>query len=73
MSVRSYRLTVLGSALVWFLLGLHSPVLHQITHHNRMPDTMVLVVMAALAILGVVCVRALWRAPRFGGGAGPHA
>ena len=52
MSERSYRSTVLASALVWFLLGLHSPVLHQITHHNRMPDTTVLVVMVVLAILG---------------------
>jgi cytochrome c oxidase assembly factor CtaG len=72
MSERSYRVTVLVSALVWFLLGMHSPVLHQFTHHNRTPDTTVLVVIAVLAILGIVCVLALWRAPRFGGGAGPH-
>jgi hypothetical protein len=69
MSERSYRLTVLVSALVWFLLGLHSPV-HQLTHHRR--DTTVLVVIAVLAILGIVCVVALWRAPRFGGEAGAH-
>jgi hypothetical protein len=74
MSERSYRSTVLVSALVWFLLGLHAPIVHQITHHNRMPDTMVLVLVAALAVTGVVCVLALLRAPRFGGagGAGRH-
>ena len=69
MSERSYRLTVLVSALVWFLLGLHSPM-HQLTHHPH--DTTVLVVIAVLAILGIVCVVALWRAPRFGGEAGAH-
>src|SRR6185369_902446 len=56
MSERSYQATVLASALVWFLLGLHAPMLHQITHHNRMPDTTVLIVMAVLAVAGVVSV-----------------
>ena len=71
MSERSYRSTVLASALVWFLLGLHAPVLHQLTHHNRMPDTTVLVVIAVLAVLGIVCVLALLRTPRIGG-SGPQ-
>jgi uncharacterized membrane protein len=61
MSERSYRYTVLASALVWFLLGLHAPVLHQITHHNRMPDATVLIIMAVLAMAGVVSVVALLR------------
>ena len=71
MSERSYQSTVLASALVWFLLGLHAPMLHQITHHNRMPDTTVLIIMAVLAIAGVVSVLALLRGGR--GGAVPHA
>jgi len=66
MSTSAYRSTVLVSALVWFLLGLHAPVLHQLTHHNRMPDTTVLVVIAVLAILGVVCTVALLRRPAMG-------
>jgi hypothetical protein len=66
MSERAYRSTVLASALVWFLLGLHSPMLHQITHHHRMPDTTVLVVIAVLAIAGVATVLALLRGGRSG-------
>jgi hypothetical protein len=61
MSERSYRSTVLASALVWFLLGLHAPLLHQLTHHDRMPDTTVLVVVAVLAVAGVVSLLALLR------------
>ena len=66
MTERSYRWTVLASAVVWFLLGLHAPMLHQITHHNRMPDTTVLIVMAVLAVAGVVSVLALLRGGRGG-------
>ena len=74
MSERAYRSTVLASALVWFLLGLHAPIVHQLTHHNRMPDTTVLVVVVLLAIAGIVSLLALLRAPRNGGtgGAAPQ-
>jgi cytochrome bd-type quinol oxidase subunit 2 len=71
MSERAYRSTVVASALVWFLLGLHAPVVHQLTHHHRMPDTTVLVVVALLAVAGVVSVVALLRGGR--GDAAPHA
>jgi len=64
MSERSYRSTVLASALAWFLLGLHAPVVHQVTHHHRMPDTTVLVVIAVLLVGGVVSVLALLRGNR---------
>ena len=66
MSERAYRSTVLASALVWFLLGLHAPVMHQITHHHRMPDTTILLVVAVLAVAGVVSVLALLRSGRAG-------
>ena len=36
MSERAYQSTVVVSAIAWFLLGLHAPVMHQITHHHRM-------------------------------------
>jgi cytochrome bd-type quinol oxidase subunit 2 len=71
MTERAYRSTVLVSALVWFLLGLHAPMVHQITHHHRMPDTTVLVVMAVLIVAGVVSVLALLRGGR--GGVAPSA
>ena len=71
MTERTYRLTVLASAFVWFLLGLHAPMVHQITHHHRMPDTTVLVVMTVLIVAGVVSVLALLRDGR--GGVAPSA
>jgi hypothetical protein len=71
MTERSYRSTVLASALVWFLLGLHAPVVHQLTHHHRMPDTTVLVVIAVLAAAGVASLLALLRDGR--GRVTPHA
>ncbi len=62
MSERAYRSTVLASALVWFLLGLHSPMLqHQITAHHRLHDATFLVIMVVLAVAGVVSVVALLR------------
>ena len=71
MSERAYQATVVVSAIVWFLLGLHAPMVHQITHHHRMPDTTVLIIMAVLAVAGVVSVLALLRSGR--GGAAPLA
>ena len=71
MTERSFRLTVLASALAWFLLGLHAPMVHQITQHHRMPDATVLIVMVVLTVAGVVSVVALLRGGR--GGAAPHA
>jgi uncharacterized membrane protein len=72
MSERAYRSSVVASALVWFLLGLHSPMLqHQITAHHRLHDMTFLVIMAVLAIAGIVSVVALLRGGR--GGVAPSA
>jgi uncharacterized membrane protein len=71
-SERAYRTTVVASALAWFLLGLHSPMLeHQITAHHRLHDMTFLVIMAVLAIAGIVSVVALLRGGR--GGVAPSA
>ncbi len=32
MTMRFYRLTLIGCALSWFMVGLHVPVLHELTH-----------------------------------------
>jgi hypothetical protein len=61
MPIRYYRLSLLVCAAAWLLLGMHLPVLHQITHHGRMPSAMVLVFMAAFALLAVTL---LWRLMR---------
>ena len=65
MSERAYRSTVVASALVWFLLGLHSPMLqHQITAHHQLHDATFLVIMVVLAVAGVASVVALLRGGR---------
>ena len=61
MSARWYRPTVIACALSWFMVGLHVPTLHGMTHHDRMPATSVLVATMALAIAGVACLVALLR------------
>ena len=58
MPTRFYRLTVVGCALSWFLVGLHLPALHAMTHHGHAPRWTVL---AVVALLGLVAVAALWR------------
>ena len=48
-----YRLAVVGSALSWFMLGLHLPALHQITHHGQAPAWSVLAFMSLFALSGL--------------------
>ena len=58
-----YRLTVVGCAVSWFLVGLHLPALHAMTHHGRAPHWTAL---AAVSVLAVAAVAGLWvllRAP----------
>ena len=59
MSMRAYQLTVVGCALSWFLVGLHLPALHEITHHGRVPhwSVLALVTLFVLAALGGLAVR----------------
>lgn len=57
MSTRSYRLVVLGCMLSWFLLGMHAPIVHQITEHGRYPGVGLLV---PLVLLAGVALAALW-------------
>ncbi|AHG93543.1 hypothetical protein J421_6008 (plasmid) [Gemmatirosa kalamazoonensis] len=63
MSTRSYRLVVLGCMLSWFLLGLHAPIVHQLTSRHRAPHASVLVAVAALALCALAGSWALLRAP----------
>jgi uncharacterized membrane protein (DUF2068 family) len=56
--MRFYRTWVLVSAAAWFLVGLHAPAIHQVTHHGRdLPAT----VFAAIAVLVLVGSAGLWR------------
>jgi uncharacterized membrane protein YuzA (DUF378 family) len=64
MSTRSYRLVVVVCALSWFLLGLHFPIVHQITRHGRVPEASVLVVVALIAVCAIAGLWVLLHAPR---------
>ncbi|MFL5575680.1 MAG: hypothetical protein ACJ79S_06930 [Gemmatimonadaceae bacterium] len=63
MPMRYYRLTVVGCALSWFLVGLHMPALHQMTHHGRAPHWPVLAAVSFVALVAVAGLVALLRAP----------
>jgi hypothetical protein len=70
MSTRFYRLTVIGSALSWFLLGMHLPAAHamafELVHHGQAPSW---VVLSLTSLFLVAAGASLWqllraRAPR---------
>ncbi|MDF1505928.1 hypothetical protein [Roseisolibacter sp. H3M3-2] len=61
--MRHYRRTVVGCALLWFLVGLHAPTLHELLDHGWRAPASVVAMTALLAALGVAAVWALLRAP----------
>ena len=56
MSVQFHRLAAVVCAAMWFLLGMHAPLVHTVMHHGRTPGWSVL---AMVALVGVVAVAAL--------------
>jgi hypothetical protein len=64
MSTPLYRMTVVACALAWFLVGLHAPVLHEITEHGRAPRTSLLVILVVLVVIASGSVWRLLRSPR---------
>ena len=64
MSTPLYRLTVVACALAWFLVGLHAPVVHDITEHGRAPRTSLLVILAVLVLIASGSLWTLLRGPR---------
>ena len=63
MSTSYYRLTVVACALSWFLVGLHLPALHEMTHHGSAPRWTVLAIVCFLAAVAVAGLWILLRAP----------
>ena len=63
MRTRSYRLTVIGCALAWFLVGLHLPALHEMVHHGAPAPWSVVAVVSLVALGAVAALWALLRAP----------
>ena len=51
MRTRSYRLTVIGCALAWFLVGLHLPALHELVHHGAPAPWSVVAVVSLMRTL----------------------
>jgi hypothetical protein len=63
MSTRSYRLLIVVCSLAWFLVGMHSPIVHAWTSHGHAPRASVLIATLALTITAVVALVALLRTP----------
>lgn len=61
MSTSQYRLTVIICAAVWFLIGMHSPVVHEIVDHGRVPHWPLVTILAVLALLGCATLWSLLR------------
>ena len=70
MSTSTYRLTVIGCALAWFLVGMHAPLVHAFTHHGRAPNAGLLAIVGLLVVAAVVM---LWRLLQRPPASGPAA
>ena len=68
MSTSLYRLTVLTCVAAWFLIGMHSSVVHEIVDHGRMPHWSLLALFTLFVLVGSGSLWALLRfkAPRTG-------
>lgn len=51
--MRNQRLTVVACVLSWFLVGLHLPALHEMTHHGQAPQWTVIAIVLLLALAAV--------------------
>jgi hypothetical protein len=63
MSTSRYRLTVVACALSWFMVGLHLPALHRMTHHGETPHWSVLAIVSFLAASAFAALWLLLRSP----------
>jgi hypothetical protein len=68
MSTSTYRVTVFTCVAAWFLIGMHSSVVHEIMHHGRMPHWSHLVLFTLFVLVGCASLWALLRftAPQTG-------
>ena len=61
MSTSQYRLSVVICAAAWFLIGMHSPVVHEIVDHNSVPHWSLIAILAVLVLLGCTTLWSLLR------------
>jgi hypothetical protein len=64
-----YRLTVIGCAVSWLMLGLHARALHMLTHPGHTISWPVLSFTALFGIVGVATLALLLRTPASGSNA----
>lgn len=65
MPIGRYRLTVVGCALSWLLVGMHLPMLQHMTHEPSSLDWLVVAMTALLAVAGTATSWMLLRSPGF--------
>jgi hypothetical protein len=63
MFTRLHRITVVGCALSWLLVGMHLPALDAMTHPGHAPHWEVVIATALLAVAAVAGLWALLRTP----------
>lgn len=63
MTSLQHRLTVIVCVVSWLLVGLHAPVLHELTDpaHDARPGTLIL--LGVFGLLGIAASWSLLRAP----------
>jgi hypothetical protein len=72
--MRFYRTWLLACVAAWFLIGLHMPAIHEMTHHGQeLPAS----VFGAVVLLALVGMTGLWQLLRLpapsSGSSGPSA
>lgn len=65
MPIGRYRLTVVGCALSWLLVGMHLPMLRHMMDDPHSHDWLVLTMTALLVVVGIAGVWMLLRSPGF--------
>jgi hypothetical protein len=68
MSRSTYRVTVLTCVAAWFLIGMHSSVVHEIVDHGRVPHWSALALFTLFVLVGCASLWLLlrFRVPRTG-------
>jgi hypothetical protein len=61
MPTKVYRLNVIATALAWFLLGLHAPVVHQIVDHGQRPSVGLMIALSSVTLISLASLIELLR------------
>lgn len=64
--MRFYRTWVLACVAAWFLVGLHVPAIHQMTHHGQELPVSVAGAVVMLVLIGIAGLWQLLRASATG-------